>query len=200
MIMITINYGNPPSHNLFTHVHEHVWCCPHNIYSCSLPGGGGTLHGVFLSPPKMGGSGPPQKCHKMWENGQKWPKWAQKWAQKCAKSAKKCTFAQKSKFARFSVAFEGRQDFKKGVVPLFGPPDCSETGGKFSGNFRILGGSPKPHILAKNGQNRRFWTPPGPKFFPGPPKNGSRKVTKYRQNTALFLPPKMGHFRVRTFC
>ena len=133
------------------------------------------------------------------QNARKWPKMAKKGPKNVPKMRKKCTFAQKSKNARFSVAFEGRQDFKKGVAPLFGGPDCSETGAKFSGKFRILGGSPKPHKMAKNGQNGRFWTPPGPKFFSGPRKIGPPRGPKMDQNMALFLPPKMGHFRVRTF-
>ena len=155
------------------------------------PGGGYPKRG-FFSPPKMGGPGPPQISSKMRKNGQKWPK-------NGPKMDKFCTFAQKSKNARFSVAFEGRQDFKKGVAPDFGPPNCSETGEKFSGKIRILGGSPKPHILAKIGQNRHFWTPSGPKIFPGPHKNGARNLTKYRQNSGHFSGPKKCHFLVRTF-
>ena len=152
-------------------------CSPTCVLVPRSPWGGYPKRGFLFSVPGGSFSGPP-KMLILPQNGRKWPKMAKKGPKNVPKMRKKCTFAQKSKNARFSVAFEGRQDFKKGVAPLFGAPDCGETGGKFSGNFRILGGSPKPHKMAKNGQNGRFWTPPGPKFFSGPHKNGARNVAK----------------------
>ena len=78
--------------------------------------------------------------------GQKRPKMAkngQKWAQNRANLR---TFVQKSKNARFLAAFEGRQDFKKGVAPLFfGPTQIKLR--NFSGKIPDFGGV----------QNRQKW-------------------------------------------
>ena len=78
--------------------------------------------------------------------GQKWPKMAQNGPKMAQNRANLRTFAQKSENARFSVAFEGRQDFKKGVVPLFfGPLQIKLR--NFSGKFPDFGGV----------QNRQKW-------------------------------------------
>ena len=78
--------------------------------------------------------------------GQKWPKMTQNGPKMVQNRANLRTFAQKSENARFSVAFEGRQDFKKGVAPLFfGPLQIKLR--NFSGKIPDFGAP----------QNRQKW-------------------------------------------
>ena len=170
----------------------HYICYPHIMCFPSPPlGRGYPIRGFFFCfffSLQEGGAPPDGFSAKT----PKWPKMAKNGPKNGPKMRKKCKFAQKSKNARFLAANEGRQDFKKGVAPLFGAPGWTETGGKFSGNFRILGGP----------QNREKWPkmtilhifadpPPVPKNFFFRTKLCPEKCRKIDKNGVINFPQKM---------